>query len=87
MSCSNSTDHNNEPEAVVSITNHTLEKLKIDSDEYFLFKKVYHYIDPDETRRVWVKTGEWITVVGDVSGKNYGSRIFPFEGSYTWIIV
>jgi hypothetical protein len=80
-------EDNDEPEAVVAITNYTLEKLKIDTGEYFLFKKVYYYIDPNKTRGILVKTGEWIIVVGDVSGKYYGSRIFHFEGSYTWIIV
>jgi hypothetical protein len=83
-SCLNFEDDSNEPKAVVSITNYTLEKLKIDSDEYFLSKKIYDYIDIEETSKISVKLDKTITAIGDVSGKNYGSRSFPFEGEYTW---
>jgi hypothetical protein len=73
--------------AKVTITNYTLEKIKVDYGEYFLFKPLYHYIEKDESGSINVELGKSVTAIGDVSGKVYGSRSFPYKGDYTWIIV
>jgi hypothetical protein len=86
IACSSSLN-NDKPQAHIRITNYTVETIKIDTGEYFLLQKIYTSIKKDETRSIVVNLNEWITPIGDVSGREYQRRIFYLEGQYDWIII
>ena len=87
VSCPTDPD-DDRPYVIIRVYNYSVEKIKIVSDEYVFsgIRKEYGTIDKDEIRTISVKANERVSAIGDVSGKNYGSRNFGSALTYDWVI-
>jgi len=77
----------NKPYVDILIYNYTIENINIDIGKRDYFNNpLYIKIKQDGSTTVSVNTGIEVIAIGEVTGEVYGTRKFPFEGKYTWII-